>query len=164
MVIINEIYYFMNTNLNTIYSTLWRGYFKYIYNNETHIISGLDIDNILVDICDINFYLHIEDQCIFISLCQDEKYYIYQFEKHCKKIVEKIEEICDINITYGDFNATELKHDGNQYKYTITRAEDKKIILKKRVLNWEVFEKKRKEHSVDYEQLENSMKKMNIRK
>jgi hypothetical protein len=78
--------------------------------------------------------------------------------------VEKIEEICDINITYGDFNATELKHDGNQYKYTITRAEDKKIILKKRVLNWEVFEKKRKEHSVDYEQLENSMKKMNIRK
>lgn len=166
MPIINDKYYFMNSNMDVNnYSTLWRGYFKFIYNNTNYILSGLDVDNILLDICDINFYIHLDQDYIYISICQDEKYYVYQFEKHCKKIVAKLEEICDIYITYGEFNATELKQDGNQYKYTLTKTEDKKISLRKKTLNWEIFEKKRKEstnHDIDI--VENDLKKINIHK
>lgn len=144
MPFISEKYYFMNTNLDTNYATLWNGFFKFD-KFDCNPIPYLDIDNILLDICDVNFYINLdlEKNLLYISLCQDEKYYIYQFEKHIKKVIKKFEECLNIIITSAEFNATELKHEGYQYKYNVTRDINNRIILKKRILNWENIDKKK---------------------
>lgn len=144
----NEIYYFTNTKLETSYSTLWSGYiyFKKIDNTPIRLE---DVDNILVDICNINFYIKIDILHIYISMDQDEKYYHHQFEKHIKKIINKFEEMFNITVINGIFNATELKHQGNQYRYRISKKIDNKILVSKKVLNWEVIEKKNKKSELD---------------
>ncbi len=144
----NEIYYFTNTKLETSFPTLWNGYihFKKI---DTTPIRLEDVDNILADICEINFYIKIDILHIYISMDQDEKYYHHQFEKHIKKIINKFEEMFNINVVNGIFNATELKHQGNQYRYRISKKIDNKIMVSKKVLNWEVIDKKNKKEELD---------------
>lgn len=140
---IEEKYYFMNTDLDKRYATLWNGYLKYNKLDESSI-SFLDVDNILIDICNVNFYINIDNNNINLSLCQDENYYYYDFEKHIKKLIKKIEEICNLSIIYGEFNANELKHNGSQYRYTIQKDMDTdKVILKKDTLNWEKIKKRK---------------------
>jgi hypothetical protein len=133
---INKKYYFVDTNLDVKYPTLWNGFLNFNKNEDT-VINFLDIDNILIDICNVNFYVNIDSNNIYLSLDQDEKYYFFQFEKHIKKVIKKIEEISEIYINYGEFNANELKHFGLQYKYNITRTNDTKIVLKKKTLQWD---------------------------
>ncbi len=137
---INEKYYFVNTNVNIKYPTLWDGYLNYTKNSSDVVINYLDIDNILVDICEINFYIHLQPETIYISLDRDENYYFHQFEKHIKPVIKKMEEIMNITIQYGEFNASEIKHDPNLFKYIITRKTDK-IILQKQSLNWSILHK-----------------------
>jgi len=144
----NEIYYFTNTKLETSYPTLWNGYIHFRKNDITPIRLE-DVDNILVDICDINFYIKIDISNIYISMDQDEKYYHHKFEKHIKKIINKFEEMFNITVINGIFNATELKHQGNQYRYRISKKIDNKIMLSKKVLNWEVIDKKSKKEELD---------------
>ena len=144
----NEIYYFTNTKLETSYPTLWDGYIHFKKKDSTPIILQ-DIDNILIDICNINFYIKIDILHIYLSMDQDEKYYHYQFEKHIKKIINTFEEMFNINVINGIFNATELKHQGNQYRYRISKKIDNKIMVSKKVLSWEVIDKKNKKTEWD---------------
>jgi len=137
---ITERYYFTNTLVNIKYPTLWDGFLKYKKIDENEPIGWLDMDNILVDICEINFYINIDKDTIYLSMDRDENYYVHQFEKHIKKVIKKSEEILNIKILSGEFNATEVKHEASQYKYIIT-CNDDKIILKKRVLNWALLNK-----------------------
>jgi hypothetical protein len=66
----------------------------------------------------------------------DEFYYYHQFEKSIKSAIKETELKFNIVITNGEFYGNELKHNGNQYKYTISKKDDK-IILKKKILNWD---------------------------
>lgn len=160
---ITEKYYFLDkkcVDINTKYPTLWDGFLKYERKSDQYI-EWLDLDNILVDICDINFYIHTDNDSIFLSVDRDESYYAHQFEKHIKKIIKQTEEKLDINIISGIFNANEVKHNGSQYKYTISKDKDK-IILKKTVLNWEILNKNR--DNDDENEITNKVSKIRINK
>ena len=91
----------------------------------------------------MNFYINIDfdNSSIYISLCQDSRYYYYQFEKDIKLLINSIEKDCLIYINCGEFYANEIKHDGNQYKYTIIKK-NSEIILKKKILNWTTYDAK----------------------
>ena len=151
-------YYFENSIVETKFPTLWHGYFLYKNNMNdenninnktklllnTSILSNIsEIDNILVEICNINFYISILDNYIHLSLCRDENYYCHDFEKHIKIIIKSIEDKLNIFIYEGSFDANEVKHNGNQYRYSISKVEDS-IILKKKTLNWDLYENKKK--------------------
>jgi len=127
-------YYYDDTDLDKNYATLWNGFLEYNKNNIDN--SNKALDDLITSICDINFYIYLLDSKIYISLCQDSKYYYYQFEKDIKLMIHKIETQFNVNIIYGEFNATELKHEGNQYKYTLSKNTDLNIVLKKKVLSW----------------------------
>ena len=150
-------YYFDNTNIDTNYSTIWYGFL--IYDNSKNNISITEnyyqksnqiLDDLLCEICNINFYVNIINNYIHISVCQDFKYYYYQFEKDIKNVIREIENKFIVIIESGEFNAIECKYNSNQYKYTISKNKDKNIILKKKILNWENYEnKKRKINKID---------------
>ena len=150
-------YYFDSTNIDTNYSTIWYGFL--IYDNSKNNISISEnyfqksnrlLDDLLCELTDTNFYVNIINNHIHISICQDSKYYYYQFEKDIKNIIKEIENKFIVSIEGGEFSAVECKYNGNQYKYTISKNKDKNIILKKRILNWENYEsKKRKLNKID---------------
>lgn len=152
-------YYYDNTDLDSKYPTLWNGFLEYDSNNieltqdREEKNTNKELDDILSEICNINFYIYLLDSKIYISLCQDEKYYYYDFEKDIKKVISEIEIKFKVKINYGEFNATEIKHYGNQYKYTITKDKNSKIILKKKVLNWEIKKKMKDDVSKEMEKL-----------
>jgi hypothetical protein len=152
-------YYFDKTDLDSKYSTLWNGFLEYDSNNieltqdREEKNTNKELDDILSEICNINFYIYLLDSKIYISLCQDQKYYYYDFEKDIKKVISEIEIKFKVKINYGEFNATEIKHYGNQYKYTITKDKNSKIILKKKVLNWEIKKKTKDDISKEMEKL-----------
>lgn len=140
-------YYFDNTNIDTNYSTIWYGFLIYnsLKNNIPDSIpisenyyqkSNRILDDLLSELCNINFYVNIINNHIYISICQDSKYYYYQFEKDIKIVIKEIEAKFGLTIESGEFNANECKYNGNQYKYTITKNKDKNVILKRRILNW----------------------------
>lgn len=141
-------YYFDNTDLNERYCTVWYGFLEYEGNQiniseNFHKTSNRDLEDLLTQICDINFYINLIDNRIYISVDNDVKYYTYDFEKHIKNMILMIEDKFSIYIYLGEFNAIEYKPDSNQYKYTISRQIDKKIILKKKILNWSAYNKKK---------------------
>ena len=140
-------YYYDGYELDKKYATLWNGFLDYNSNNIEYTKdrgdnTNRELDDLVTDICDINFYIYLLDSKIYISLCQDAKYYYYQFEKDIKKVIIEIENKFNVKIDYGEFNATELRHNGDQYKYTITKNIDAKIVLKKKILNWNNYELK----------------------
>ena len=142
-------YYFENTDLDKIYSTLWNG--ELFYNGDKIPISinyfqesNRELDEILAENLNVNFYVTLADNNIYISCCSDFKFYYYDFEKNIKRTIFNIENKFKIYIYLGNFNATELKHEGNQYKYAISKNKEDKLILKKRVLNWDTYESKKK--------------------
>ena len=135
--------------LQQIYPTLWQGFLKYKGDKieikeeyKFHQKSNTILDDILVDITDTNFYVNLKNDYIYLSLDSDSYYYYYNFEKQIKKLIKKIEKEFKIYVTEGEFFATEIKHLGNQYCYEITRKENNKIFLVKKVLNWEIYAKK----------------------
>jgi len=131
-------YYFDNTQIDANYSTIWYGFL--IYDSSKNNISITEnyyqksnsiLDDLLCEICDVNFYINIINNYIHISICQDCKYYYYQFEKDIKNVIKEIENKFNVTIESGEFNAVECKYNGNQYKYTITKN-NQNIILKKK--------------------------------
>lgn len=137
-------YYFDNTNLDKVHATLWNGYLV-CESSAANILKSKEkeLDEIFAEICNINFYINIINNTIYISLCQDEKYYFYEFEKDIKNVIESIQEKYKIKIVSGEFNAIEIKNFGNQYKYIIKNINDNKISLKKKILNWDSYENKK---------------------
>ena len=162
-------YYFNNTEIDNYYSTVWYGFLIYDQSKNNIPISenyyqksNPILDDLLHEICNINFYVNIINNHIYISVCQDFKYYYYQFEKDIKNVIKEIENKFEITVESGEFNAVECKYNGNQYKYTISKDKDNNIILKKRILNWENYEnKKRKVSKID--ELNENTKKLSIR-
>ena len=153
-------YYFDDTCLDTVYPTLWNGMLNcddctIPISENYYQNSNRELDDLLADICEANFCINIYDNTIYISLCQDTRYYYYQFEKDIKNVIKSIEQKFNINIINGEFNATEVKHQGDQYKYTISKNDDGSISLKKRVLNWTNYEKKKSKKDDDMTDITN---------
>jgi len=141
-------YYYENTPLETKYATLWDGYLTYEGNipisSNYWQNSNKELDDILADICDVNFYVSIIDNNIYLSVSSDFRFYITNFEKTIKKAIKEINDKFNVKIGEGHFNALEIKHSGNQYRYII-RVDEKdkdkdKYILKKKTLNWGVLD------------------------
>jgi len=109
----------------------------YTGNNLNELINSLSA------VTGLNFYRHHDEDHVYLSLDADENYYFSSFEKHIFKIIKQLEKKFTIFIENAEFYAFECKHFGNQYKYNITRNKENnnKIILKKKVLNWEKFDK-----------------------
>jgi len=124
---------------NNMYPTLSNGFFRYEYFLISNIepINYIDIDTILLDICNVNFYIKydIQKKEIYLSLDCDEIYYIYQFERQFKTIVNKLNTHFNINIIYGEFYANEIKCGTFQYVYIITKNNNNKLTIKKKNLN-----------------------------
>ena len=142
-------YYFDESCDSPIYSTIWTGMLNCVectipISENYYQKSNRELDDLLADICDVNFYITINENTIYFSVCQDFRYYYHDFEKHIKKVINAIEEKFSIKIINGEFSATEIIHKGTQYKYTITKNDNGSISLKKRVLNWSSYEKKSK--------------------
>ena len=149
----NESHYYTSSLDPNKYKTIWTGYIKYQNNfidsiNQTNeqMINNLriEIDEIIQELTDINFYIDIQNNIIYLSVDDDEAFYYHQFEKSIKKIVRKIEEKYNNIFIESEFFATEYKHRGNQYKYNLIKessGEKEKLILKKVSLNWSLFEK-----------------------
>ena len=146
-------YYYDMTDKEIEYATLWDGYLKYIgtisfierYGGNIN----LELNDIFTDICDINFYIFLDESTIYISLCQDSTYYCHQFEKDIKKVILQIQDKFNVNVDSGEFNANEIKHHGSQIKYTITKNKSSNVILKKKILNWETYDSKSKKNKMD---------------
>jgi hypothetical protein len=155
----NTKYYFENSIIESVYPTIWHGYLSYKKILEDAILINIsEIDDILVTICEMNFYISVFDNNIYLSLCRDQNYYIHDFEKHIKKIIQTIENKFKIYILEGLFDANEIKHNGYQYKFFINRINDD-IILKKKTLNWESYENKKKVRKLN---INDSMKKLKL--
>ena len=145
---IEQNYYFEDPKydelLNKKYYTLWHGYLK---GNKDKWIKEKDYSSscdIITDTCNINFYRHYTEDHLYLSLDTDERYFYHQFEKDIFKIIKKLEKKIDIYIEEAEFYANEVRHNGNQIKYTVLRDKNKsnKIILKKKIMNWINFDKK----------------------
>lgn len=164
-------YYFEAYDYENKYRTLWNGFLKYSGNtipiNNKHVLNNNklcynnELNDILIETCELNFYISLINDFIYLSHDTDEYYYYYQFEKNIKSAIKNIEVKFNIIITNGEFYATEVKHNGNQYKYTISKNSDK-IILKKIILNWENFNNKKKAKKDEKDLLSDSIKNMNI--
>ena len=166
-------YYYENTFLEEQFPTLWDGYLFYEGINipvSTNYFqeSNRDLDDLLAEVCDVNFYVTLVDNYIYLSVCSDFRYYAAKFEKDIRKMIKALESKFNIVISNGEFYANELKHHGNQYKYSISQND--KIILKKRILNFDSVDNKLIENikkrilnfdSVDNKLIEN-IKKLNI--
>lgn len=146
-------YYFESCNIQTRYLTIWHGFLKYDGNqipvNREHLLSSnskllynIDLNDIFCEIFQLNFYISLINNYIYISHDMDEFYYYHQFEKSIKNAIKETELAFNIVITNGEFYANEIKHNGNQYKYTISKKNDK-IILKKKILNWDTNNSKK---------------------
>ena len=133
-------YYFDNTNLLNKYPTLWRGHFKYNIDSTYIDINKLNIlKDIINEITKINFYINIEENYIYISLCQDSLYYHHEFDKDIIKIINEIENYFNINIEEGEFHAIEVKHYASQYKYIISKNINNKITINKKIFNFDLI-------------------------
>ena len=143
---IDQKYYYEDPKYTKVfekYPTLWNGYLQ---GNKDKWFKKEDYSKVgdeITEICDINFYRHHDEDHLYLSLDSDENYYHSSFEKHIFKLIKKLEKKFDIFIEKAEFYAFECKHFANQYKYNITRNKenDNKIILKKKVINWQKFDK-----------------------
>jgi hypothetical protein len=145
-----KLYYYDGYDLDKNYATLWNGVLEYnsstietIQDNKEKN-TNKELDDLVTDICDVNFYINIFHSKIYFSLCQDTKYFYYKFEKDIKRVISGIEDKFKVKIDNGEFNAIELKHNGNQYKYIISKNKTFNISLKKKILNWDNYELKNK--------------------
>ena len=128
-------------NLLERYTTIWKG----ILTNENIDSIWIKPDqiellkDIFVDSCERNFYIHLDENNIYISLCQASSYYSYEFEKDILKLLKTIEKKFEIKINEGNFNCWECKPFPNSYRYYIFKK-DNKFKLKKNVLNWDKYD------------------------
>jgi hypothetical protein len=134
------------------YKTLWNGYLT--YNIDDPYIkseSESELNDLIVEICERNFYITLEENYIYLSFDSDEYLYHYEFEKTLKPLIVAIQNKFKISNIEGEFFATEIKHCGNQYKYIIHECineelmseseSQKKLKITKKTLNWDNYEK-----------------------
>lgn len=136
-------YYYEGTFMEYKFSTLWNGFLRYIgiqipISSDHYQESNRELDDLLAETCDINFYVSLINNHIYMSICRDSNYYAIDFEKNTKKMIREIEKKFNVMITDGEFYANEIKHNGNQYKYNILKDNEDKIILKKKTLNFNI--------------------------
>jgi hypothetical protein len=125
-------YYFDNTNLLTRYYTIWYGFINYKTINPIILDESL-VNDVLTEVCDINFYIHFHENNIYLSIDSDSEYYITKFEKDIKPAIKALEDTFQIKFESAEFNANEYNPHGKRYKYRIFR-EGEKLILKKTCL------------------------------
>ena len=140
-------YYFDETCMDTVYPTLWDGMLNCeectIQISENYFQhSNRELDDLITEICGRYIDINIRDNTINFNITTDSSYYYYDFEKDIKKLIKEIEQKFNINIINGEFNATEVKYQGDKYKYTIIKNNDNSITLKKKLFNWTSYEKK----------------------
>ena len=139
-------YYWDNTtNINVLekFKTIWKGNIK-SENIDGNWIKPDEIkklEDICTDIAERNFYIYLDENHIYLSLCQDSPYYYYEFEKNIIKLLKEIEKKFKVKIGEGDFYCWECRPMANSYKYIIFKK-DNKFKIKKTVLNWEKYEAK----------------------
>ena len=100
-----------------------------------------DIRDLFDTIFEVNFYIHVYEETIYLSLCMDSFLSCSVFEKLCKKALKKTEEECNIYLIQGRVFAYEVKHHGNQCRYTISKKDNGSFYVGKTVLNWEAYDK-----------------------
>jgi hypothetical protein len=137
--------YYFDELQNTKFDTIWYGFIEFDTLNNNILNDNIKMSNItdiIIDISNVNFYIFIEENRIYLSLDNDRYYYTYTcFEKTIREIIYKLIEylsgdtINKIEFINGEFTGVEYKPNGCQYKYKLTKI-DSKISLKKRILNW----------------------------
>ena len=138
-------YYWDNTShINVLerYTTIWKGTLvnSNIDSNWIKPEQLRQFDDLLIDICERNFEINLDESNIYLSLCQDSPYYYHEFEKNILKFLRKAEKNFNININEGEFYCWECRPLANSYRYRLYKK-DNKFKLKKSVLNWEKDEK-----------------------
>ena len=137
--------YYFDIPYTRKYETIWYGYLEYD-NIKNYDISLLN--EIIIEITNISFYINIEDNKMYLSVDNDGNFYGYnKFENDIRNIIMQIEQVLStndkVNFISGEFTAIEYKPDGNQYKYKLTNnLTEHKIDIKKRVLNWNIMKPK----------------------
>ena len=139
-------YYWSNTktiNVLERYTTIWKGILtsEHIDNNWIHPDKLTELEDLFVEIADRNFHLHLDENHIYVSLCQDSPYYYYEFEKSIIKLLKAIEKKFNVKIGEGEYYCWECKPMANSYRYNIYKK-DGKFKIKKTVLNWEKYDNK----------------------
>jgi hypothetical protein len=139
-------YYWDNTtHINVLerFSTIWKGTLKSekIDGNWIKPDQIRKLDDLFTDVAERNFYLYLDENHIYISLCQDSPYYFYEFEKDAIKLLKEIEKKFEVKIGEGEFFCWECKPMPNSYRYVIYKK-DNKFKIKKTVLNWEKYDTK----------------------
>lgn len=136
--------YYFDVPYTRKYDTIWYGYLE--FDSISHDFNMSLLNDVLVEITDINFYINIENNKIYLSIDNDGNYYDNnKFENNIRNIITQISKIYSINFLNGEFTGIEYKPEGNQYKYKITNnIEEHKIDIKKRVLNWDIIKLKPK--------------------
>jgi hypothetical protein len=146
-------YYYDNPNFDKNYRTIWKGYLSYTGNpipiSQNYFeYSNRDLNDIIVEICDINLYSNLENNVIYLSSDCDFNFYYYDFEKTIKPLIENLNIKFNIDIYGGEFKAHEVRIEGDLFKYTISKSKSN-IILKKKVLNWDIIETKKSKRKID---------------
>lgn len=133
-------YYWDDTkhiNILERYTTIWKGTLinTNIDSNWLKPEQVREFDDLLIDICERNFYINLDESNIYLSLCQDSPYFYYEFEKHILKFLRSAEKKFNISINEGEFYCWECRPMANSYRYRIYKK-DNKFKLKKSVQNW----------------------------
>ena len=137
--------YYFDLPYTRKYETIWYGYLEFDKIKDYDVSL---LNEVITEITNINFYINIENNKIYLSVDNDGNYYgSSRFENDIRNIITHIEKHLSknrvINFLNGEFTAIEYKPDGNQYKYKLTNNLDqKKIDIKKRVLNWTIIKPK----------------------
>ena len=134
--------YYFDLPYTRKYETIWYGYLEFDKIKDYDVSL---LNEVITEITNINFYINIENNKIYLSVDNDGNYYgSSRFENDIRNIITHIEKYLSkneiINFISGEFTAIEYKPDGNQYKYKLANNLDqKKIDIKKRVLNWTII-------------------------
>jgi hypothetical protein len=140
--------YYFDIPYTRKYETIWYGYLEFDKKIECFINNISLLNEVITEITNISFYINIEDNKMYLSVDNDGNYYgSSRFENDIRNIITHIEKYLSknevINFISGEFTAIEYKPDGNQYKYKLTNnLDEKKIDIKKRVLNWSIIKPK----------------------
>jgi hypothetical protein len=141
--------YYFDIPYKRKYETIWYGYLEFDKKIELFINDISLLNEVITEITNISFYINIEDNKMYLSVDNDGNYYdSSRFENDIRNIITHIEKHLSkndfkISFSNGEFTAIEYKPDGNQYKYKLTNnLDEKKIDIKKRVLNWTIIKPK----------------------
>ena len=85
---------------------------------------------------DRNFYLDMDENNIYISLCPDSPYYYNEFEDSIINMLKELEKQYNIKIGNGEFYLWECKPMANTIKYKIYKK-NYKFKIKKNINNYE---------------------------